>query len=129
MSGVFPVYKIRIGTEVLEGTYDFKKDAEEAFWRELEARSPLADPELKKRLHELIRAHVEAGKEAAWDRYFYAQACQDAWGDPIEALGPEDQKKMEDWFEKLGEHPSPDVVRIFNEEERRVFGKTVEDEL
>ena len=129
MSGLVEVYKIRIGQELLEGTWLNREEAEKVYWEELEKRGPLADPNLKKRLQELIRAHVAAGERLGWERYFYAQACSDAWGDPIEELGPEDKQKLEDWFEELGEYPSPDVIRLFNEEERRVFGKTVEDEL
>lgn len=85
-------------------------------------------PDLKIPLRVAISDHVSSFR-GKWDLYIYLQSVQDAWSDPIDKLDLKDQKILNDHFEAEGEFPTQEVINLFSEVEREVFGKTVEEEL
>lgn len=69
------------------------------------------------------------GDEERWERYFYWMTDQDGWATIIAKLGPELSQEFDTHFERIGNHPTQDVIDLFSQEERKVFGKTVEESM
>lgn len=89
---------------------------------------PVDNPMTVQRLREETRKHIATFKNN-FETYLSVVTDQDAYMEPIVALGPILESKFEAWFEFWGNHPTEDVITIFSEEERKVFGKTVKESL
>jgi len=92
----------------------------------------MINPYTSSRFEEAVRAACASLVSYAskrWDEYVYYMMMQDGYTDLSKFMSDPDYKLLEAWWEDQGIYPDAHTCALLAAEERKVFGKSIEDEV